>query len=64
MVVIMTIRLSFEGVCTWAWENFMRAFGELKTTMGDLLVALKNIVRAFFRIFFKLHLNSLLLLLM
>jgi hypothetical protein len=41
----------------WVW-------GELKTTMGELLVALGNIVTAWFRLFFKLHQNSLLLLLM
>jgi hypothetical protein len=41
----------------------MRALGELKTTIGELLVALGNIIRNCFRWFFKLHQNSLLFLL-
>jgi hypothetical protein len=34
----------------------------IKTTTGELLIALGNIVRAYFRWFFKLHQNSHLLL--
>jgi hypothetical protein len=44
--------------------NFMRAFGELKISMKELLVAWGNIFRACFGLFFKLHPNFLLLLLM
>jgi hypothetical protein len=41
----------------------MTAFGELKTIIGEHLVVLGNIFKACFRLFFKLHQNSLLLLL-
>jgi hypothetical protein len=44
---------------TTLWKNIMRALGELKTTMWELLVTLGNIARACFRWFFKLHQNSL-----
>jgi hypothetical protein len=40
----------------------MRALGELKTTIGELLVALDTIVKAYFRWFFKLYQNSFLFL--
>jgi hypothetical protein len=42
----------------------MRALGELETTMDELLIALGNIAKIFFRLFFKLHQNSFLLLFM
>jgi hypothetical protein len=38
----------------------MRALGDLKITMEELLVALGNIVKAYFRLFFKVHQNSIL----
>jgi hypothetical protein len=38
------------------------SLGGIITTMGELLVALGNIVKACFKRFFKLHQNSLLLL--
>jgi hypothetical protein len=57
----MIIGLSFRGACAWIWKNFMRALEEFKATK-ELLVALDNIVRACFRLFFKLHQNSFLLL--
>jgi hypothetical protein len=42
----------------------MRAMGELKTIIEELLVTLGNIVGACFRMFFKLYQNSFLPLLM
>jgi hypothetical protein len=53
MVLTMTVEFLFGEACAWVWENFMRALEELKTTMGELLVCLGNIVRTCFTLFFK-----------
>jgi hypothetical protein len=58
----MTVGLLFGRSVCMGMEEFMRAIGELKTTMEKLLVALVNMVRACFKWFFKLHQNFLLLL--
>jgi hypothetical protein len=58
----MTEGLSFGGVCAWTWRNFMRAHGNYKL-MEELLVALGDIVKACFKLSFKLHQNSFFLLL-
>ena len=64
MALTMTVGFLFERACAWVWDNFMRALGELKTTVDELFITLSNIVKVCFRLFFKLHQNSLLFLLM
>jgi hypothetical protein len=58
----MFIYISFIGITSKS--HIHDAIEELKITIGELLVAVGNIVRTCFRLFFKLHQNSLLLLLM
>jgi hypothetical protein len=54
----MIVGFLFRGACVWIWGN---SWEKLKTTMEKFLVTLGNIVKVFFRWFFKLHKNSLLL---
>jgi hypothetical protein len=55
MALTMTVGFLFGRACAWVWGNFMRALGELKTTMDELFITLSNIVKVCFRLFFKLH---------
>jgi hypothetical protein len=50
------------GSVSMGMGELLRALDELKTTIEELLIIMDNIVKACFRWFFKLHQNSLLLL--